>query len=433
MKISSKNLYKGVYFLIFGIFAVRLLTENFHLTYSLNILMDFFAVFLLVLSIYLQRKNILTKKLYGAYGIVVFCLVVGIVSNVINGCSLYNLFSGWIIYLRIFIGFLLGVLIFKIKAYYRFFYYLDILMIVNSVVMTFQYFYMNLKQDKLGGLFGNTQGCNAVVNSLCCAYVLFAILEYILTKRNIKKIIVAVVITCYVGAISELTIIYFELAVMFLLTILFTKKAPFRISKKRLLLTVVGVLGVVLGIKVYLIAFPERAFLLNYNELLTYLGGGEKGSGVYQISRIRVFQQITNRFFDGLSSVLFGFGVGNCGIHSSFYAVYDSLLHYNYFSTSMTMLESGIMGVIANFTLMIGSLISSLEMLKNNKVTLPEKLLLHFSQIFSVIVLLNFFYNSSSRDLYTAYFYGILLGIPFAIKLRIKDKNQREAEIEGMI
>ncbi len=422
MIISNKNLYKGVFILIFSIFLVRLMTENFHLPYLFNSVMDLFAIVILIISLYIEQKKIPLSIFKPVWIIFLYAISIGVLSNVIRGGALYDIINGWVIYLRIFIGIVIGALLFNAVVYKKFIKYIKILMIINVLVMTVQYFFFSLKQDKLGGVFGNTQGCNGVVNILCCIYVLLSISDYMIGREPLKKLIISVVITCYVGAITELTVVYFELVLIIVLSVLFTKKKKISLDTKKLSIIVVGVIGVFLGVRFYLYMFPDRAFLLNYNELLMYLGAGEKGTGVYEISRARVFHQLGNRFFSGILDYLFGFGIGNCTMHSLFYQIYGTKLHYNYFSSAMTFLESGILGVASCLGTCLLTFVTSRVLVKKTDED-EKKLLLNFSSVFAIIVIVNFFYNSSTRDLYTSYLCGVLLAIPFAINYELKNNK----------
>lgn len=411
MKISNSNLYKYIYALIFLPLFVRFFTDNFGMSYAVMPLFDAYAVVLLLVVFYLSKK----RNSILEFWLFVFAFS-GIISIIVNGgVSFSNLFYSVRPYFRMIIAIMISALAFNIKHLEKLFKYVETLLYVNAIVMTYQFLFQGLRQDVIGGTFGNNQGVNAIQNILCVFVFCVTIeyyLKYIFSK---KKLIINVVVIFYIAILAEINMVFFEAAIIGAILFLLNKSKHQYISKRKLFFISGGLCGIVIGLYLFMKFNTERLFLLSLPNILEYLGFNSGNTGVYKISRVKVFSQLGNSFFkDDLCGWLFGFGLGNCSTHSSFYNIHQNL-QYTFFSSSNIFLETGLFGVFANLGVIVSTLVLSI---KNRKIIYDpkQKAWMDISVAITIIILLLFFYNTTLRDTYTAFFAGMLLGIPYAIK-----------------
>lgn len=62
-------------------------------------------------------------------------------------------------------------------------------MILNGIVMTYQYFVIGLSQDIIGETLGNTQGVNEIQNVLCCYILTYEVLNFFNKKTSASRMI----------------------------------------------------------------------------------------------------------------------------------------------------------------------------------------------------------------------------------------------------
>lgn len=418
MTISKKNLYKWIYVLIFLPLAVRFLTDNFGMPYIIMPLFDIFVFVILFLSYYLTSK--INKKVHILEFWLFLFITAGVSSIIANGgTTLSNLFYSGRPYFRVIFAMLASAMIFNLKDVERLYYYIEKLLYLNAIVMTYQFVFQGLRQDIIGGTFGNNQGVNSIQNILCI--FLFAVtvelyLKKILSKR---KLLINSIIVLYIAILAEINLVIFEVAIVGGILFLLNLKFKQKMSVRMIFLILIGIIGMLGGIYLFMKLNPERVFLLSFKNILEYLGFNNGNTGVYKISRIKVFSQLGNSFFrNDIKKWIFGYGLGNCSTHSEFYNLYQDL-QYTYFSSSSVFLETGLLGVFVNLGVIVTGMILSLwgkRFITDNK----DKAWLDIAFTINVIMVLMFFYNTTLRDTYTAFFAGVVLAIPYII---LKNKS----------
>lgn len=424
LKVTKKKLAITSEILIFGIWFARLLTENFGVTYAIMPFFDIFCALLLLFGFAVNRYHIKNRQIQFLTIITAVMLVIQIISIALNG----NFFlKGWLSsfrsFYRLFSATLLGYLVYKLDDVDRLLTHVEILLLINALINTYQYFVEGLSQDIIGGTFGNTQGVNEIQNVLGCVTLIWEILCYLNGKHKLSRLLLVAALGIYIAALAEITVYFFELVVIVVFAFLLkTKRGQMPINKK-LIILVGSILFLTFGVTLYFQVFPERKFLMSFDNIMTYLGSDVQNgnTGVYRVSRIHPFRQMIDRFFSSntLKSI-FGLGLGNCDTSSSFYSVWGPVLHYNWLSSSMIFLENGYLGVIYFFfVLMLIYIYSSYS--KTDKIKdIGFIIQLNFTKILSVLCLILFFYNSSLTDIYNAYFIGLFFGVSFVVRDQIK-------------
>lgn len=413
MVIDNRKLYYGILVLIFGPLFIRFFTENFKMSYAIMPFFDVLCFVLVTLAIIINHKKI---KINFLFFLVIFSLICQLVSLCINGTSgLYNISLSIRPFYRATFALLLGYLVLNQEDVRNIIKYIEWLLIVNCFVMTFQYFVLGIDQDIIGGTFGNSQGVNTIQNILCCSVLIYEVLSFLNKKASFKKLALITLMDIYICALAEITVFFAEIVLIYILAFLLDKSSISFL--KKIFLILFGIIFLALGIKLYLIVFPDRAFLLSYNNALDYLGFNVNAgnTGVYKISRIYPFKQLANMFFNSNILKLFGLGLGNCSTGSPFYMANDATLHYDWFSSAMIFLENGYFGVL--FYLLVALYLFIKACIKSHGETDPTELLwINFVRISIIIDFILFFYNDSLRTTYTAYTIGILLSVAFLAK-----------------
>ena len=413
MVIDNRKLYYGILILIFGPLFVRFFTENFNMSYAIMPFFDILCMILIVIALIINYKKV---KLNFLFFIVVLSMICQIVALYLNGhYSVYGISLSIRPFYRLIFTIFLGYLVLnqdKIKNIIK---YTEWLLILNGVVMTYQYFVMGLSQDIIGGTFGNTQGVNEIQNVLCCYVLTYEVLRFLNKKSSINRMIFYTLLTIYISALAELTVFFVELVIIFILAYLFDNNSISILKKIGFI--VLGFIVLLLGIKLYLVVFPNRAFLLSFDNVMNYLGSNVSAgnTGVYKISRIHPFLQLGNEFFYNNTLKWFGFGLGNCASNSNFYAFFAPQLHYDWMSSSMIFLENGYIGVIF-FVVIVIYIFVKASVLKRNNQSDDDIIWINYVRILSIINLILFFYNDSLRGIYTSFFIGILLSVIFIKK-----------------
>ncbi|WP_158308425.1 hypothetical protein [Streptococcus gallolyticus] len=171
--------------MIFLPFLARFLTDNYGVSYVFMPIFDLLAIVLLILSYYLIRHR--NNKIHMLEFWFIAFIVVGISSILVNGNgSLEGIFYNGRPYLRMILSMLISAIVLDFKDLKKIFNYLELLLYVNVFVMTYQYIVLGLRQDIIGGIFGNSQGCNTIQN-ITCVFVFSATLIMFLKKYILQK------------------------------------------------------------------------------------------------------------------------------------------------------------------------------------------------------------------------------------------------------
>ena len=420
MTISKKNLYKWIYALIFFPLAVRFFTDNFGMPYTIMPMFDILAFVILLLSYYLTRK--ICKKVHILEFWLFLFIVAGASSIIANrGTTLSNLFYSGRPYFRVIIAMLATAIVFNLKDVERLYYYIEKLLYLNAIVMTYQFVFQGLRQDIIGGTFGNNQGVNSIQNILC-VFLFTVTVEFYLKKIISKrKLLINSIIVLYIAILAEINLVIFEVAIIGGILFLLNLKLKKKMSVRMIFLISIGIIGMLGGVYVFIKLNPERIFLHSFKNILEYLGFNSGNTGVYRISRVKVFSQLGNSFFkNDMKRWIFGYGLGNCSTHSEFYNLYQNL-QYTYFSSANVFLETGLFGAFVNLGVIVTGMVLSLKgrrFITDNK----DKAWLDIAFTINVIMALMFFYNTTLRDTYTAFFAGVVLAIPYIV-LKNKSAN----------
>lgn len=289
---------------------------------------------------------------------------------------------------------------------------------LNAAMVMAQYFILHLRRDNIGGMFGVIAGCNAPLNMYLCIVCVWGLSGYLSKKVKFGSLITTLFSALLIAMAAELKVFFVELAILIPLGILYC-----RFSRKTVAAAVAITCIMVMGIQL-LGQYDPTSFniITNPEELLGY--ADMRGSG-YGVSRVNVFSQLTDLFFNGDSAKqLFGMGFGSASqssialFTSDFYYA-NATLNYHYLVTAMLYLQVGYVGTLLYFMPFI--LLACTLMLK-------RRTLLAFDTaqssctafVICIIFMLNLTYNNTAHSYLSALWaVGISLGL-FALSCLAK-------------
>lgn len=393
--------------IIYGPLLSRFFTENFGVSYSIKVFFDIISVIMFVLGIFVLLANtyILKNTVFKIWVLLMLILgIVIIVSTLRNGISNFRMyFEGVFPLIRYALAIFVGVIFVQKNQIIKLLNFTEFLLILNVPIMLIQYIFMGLEQDNIGGTFGNTAGVNAIQNVLCIYVVIYELCRFLNKKSSIKRLIFFSFITLCIAALAEITVFFGELILIFICFLLFSKKIDFI---KKIFILFGSIIVLFIGIRFYLIIFPNRAFLLSWDNILNYLGANVVygNTGVYTISRIHPFYQLKNFLMMSNHTFWLGLNINVTSKSSLFYSLYSLRLHYDWFSSTIVFLEIGFLGVLCFLSTWFLYLLTGILCKHKNMWT-------YFGIFVSLINFILFFYNDSLTNMYTAYFIGIMSSI----------------------
>lgn len=291
------------------------------------------------------------------------------------------------------------------------------------ILATYQYFGKNLFQDLIGGIFGEFYGCCGYMNMYLCIIITYKMLEYMNKKIKLTNLIIYSILALYLSTISELKIFYFEYIIIFLLSVLYSKKNIKLLitSGVILLLTVTGInaLKTVYGFE----DFFSIEGILNYSAQSGYSREGN-------VNRLNAIEVLENKFLKTNTLKAFGVGLGNADtsqydiLNSDIYIKYGSELSYIWFSHAIMFLENGYIG-LALYILFF--MLIYLNANKVKKIIDGFEVELNFVKIISIMSIVMFIYNSSLR-VESAYLWFWVFAIPWIVKREKKSEKRSESK-----
>lgn len=291
----------------------------------------------------------------------------------------------------------------------------------NFACTMYERFVMGVYGDNVGGMFGTLFGCNAYLNVYLFIINAYAIISFASKKIHVYALLAVILSSMIIAVSSELKFFYIEFAIIIVLIIVLS-----RTSFRNALIVMITVLLLFVGIQILSRISPESARVLqNFDDFISY---AQADFGGRKISRMNAFTEVNEWWFRNRPKYLFfGYGFGYCEdsntfswARSNFAMVYASTGYRNS-SAAMNLLETGYVGMFS----FIGIFVWTFIMAQNLKRELKElKPYYVFTQIMSIMIIINIWYNSAIRleVAYLAFF--TLLGV-FVFKRDLMKEEMR--------
>lgn len=226
----------------------------------------------------------------------------------------------------------------------------EVMLYINAIVCTIQYWGFHMPFDNINGLFGTTTQGSGYLNILMIIVTTFGITKYMEKCISGRHLLAILAGNVWIAIITETKAYYFELiAIIGLVIFMYMRKD----QKKKLLMTVAACAGGLILIQAFTVYFKPEYWSNFFSPMGVWeemtRKSGYSGSG--DLNRLTAIPTIFKDIFHGGSRSLIGFGLGNCessgpGFASTpFYDTYQNL-HYMWFSISMLLLEIGFIGLL---------------------------------------------------------------------------------------
>lgn len=430
MKIHRKHRSQNeilVWTLFWGPFLLAPLLEFLRLPGAVKYLLDVSWV-LLFLTMVTRRKRKIDRTARGLVHWVVCFFLLTLLNYLVNFQSVFyylwglrNNFRGYVLFFAV-------IYYFSEEEADKALGWLDRLFYGNALLMLVQFFALGYQQDNLGGIFGVRSGCNGYVNLFFCIVLSVSFIQYVENKKRFQTFAAEIVLMLILAALAELKFFYVEFIILIVAGILCS-----RFSWKKLMTVAVAAMGILIGYRVFVWAFPGVD--LSLAGLYAYASSEKGYTSSGDLNRLAFVGTIDKYFLPTITDRLFGLGLGNCDyatgreLVTSPFSIRYGFLHYGWMSTAFMYLENGWIGLILffGFFLCVGA--KSLRMAKKPAYNRTHCLI---AALCCVAAVLNGFYNISLR-IESGYMLYFVLAIPWCRQTYIHDcgkPNGREMQSE---
>lgn len=390
-------------------FAFSFLIDLLHLPSFIKYTVDAALVLLLLLA-YLHKRISLEPQVVDLMRIVLVFFGITIIGQLLEYQSIIYYLWGFRNNFRYFVFFMMCTMVldgddadFGMRL-------MDGLFYINFVVTLYQALILNVHQDRVGGIFGVSRGCNGFTNIYLMIIVTWYMLRYMNNQVTLLQMAIRCGLSLVIAAVAELKMFFIEFVLITALAALMTK-----FSMRKFGLIILSAIGLVVGLQVMQILFPHFANWFTLDKIIEYSSAETGYTNANDLNRLSAIPIAWNRFLDTWPRKLFGLGLGNCDYSSNFdfltspfYAKYGKL-NYLWFSSSFLILETGLTGLLAYVYFFI-RLYRAAHIVEKKE---PQKqIYCQMARIMALMALVLFIYNSSLR-MECAYMFFFVLSLPF--------------------
>lgn len=282
----------------------------------------------------------------------------------------------------------------------------DILFWLNIVVSIFQFVFLDVKQDYLGGIFGAEGGSNGYSLILFSVVVGKSVLSAFAGKETMSSCAMKGIASLIVAAMAEMKFYFVVFLLLFGMASVFS-----RLSLKKILALLAGVLAAMAFSRLLVLWFGSVG-VLDVGKLIE-LATKRSYSSARDLNRLSAVPTLANTLLTQPVDQMFGLGLGNCDTsafaicNTPFYQRY-SYLHYTWFSAAMLFLETGYVGLVLYVLFFILVFRHAFQWRKVGGNAIYCQLAMMMAVMSGILL----FYNSSLR-IEAAYMLYFVLAVPF--------------------
>lgn len=398
MKLCIKKQEKNwIYFQIFFSALLGFLVSQFHFPSSITYITDLVLVYVLCLCRYKMRRTIgyaHLKTLQVLLTFLILSTLVGTFSN-LNVYTPLRYLWGLRNTGRTFIFLFCSVTLLEEWDLSEIFRKFDVILYINVILCSWQYWVQNLWCDNVGGIFGTNYGCLSYMQLHLCSVCIFHLSAFVNRKESLGRLLIPLFSCFYLATITELKIFYVEFAV-FVFIILVINQA---MSLRTFAMIIFAILAYNFGLHLLSTLLPSAAETLTIEGMIENLTSENGYTSSGDLSRFTAINVLKNIFFaDDLWGNLFGFGLGNCEtssvsiLNTPFYRTY-SYLNYRWFTDAILYLETGIVGLVLFYIALCSCFAVGLKYRKK----ILNKTMWSTGMVLIISVIINTIYNSSFR------------------------------------
>lgn len=293
------------------------------------------------------------------------------------------------------------------KAFFELF---DRLFWINVVVSLIQYFGMGYSGDYLGGIFGTEKGANGYTNIYFSIVLIRSVVFYLEKKESTKTCVSKCIAALLICALAELKFFFVEFLLIIAMAVLLTD-----FTWRKFWVVVGGVLGVLAGVTLLSMLFPEFAGWFSVEWIISSALSNRGYTSSGDLNRLNAIPRINDMWLKSFPERLFGLGLGNCDtssfafLNTPFFRKHGRM-HYSWLSHAHIYLECGWIGLIFYFGFFVLVYFAANRIRKNS--TGIKNTYSRMAMILAVVCMATSIYNSSLRTeaAYMAYF---VLALPF--------------------
>ena len=360
--------------------------------------------------------------------LVVFLFAYAILVHLLHFQSAFYFFWGFRNLFRFYIAFFAYTNLVNERTVEKWFFFIDIVFWINVVLSAFQFVFLGVRQDYLGGVFGIGGGTNGYTVALLCIVVVRHMCLAFELKESLWKCIWICVASVLVSAMAELKVFFVLLILILLVTVGLTK---FSFKKVAIIIITTVVAFVGSQILVYWFGFNNFFSISGVVEQATRASYSSQTAG--DVNRLSAIQTLNRLIVESPVQRLFGLGLGNCD--TSAFAIFNtpffikySYLHYTWFTAAKIYLEMGYVGLalyIIFFALCLWQTYKIFSQRRGNRIYCQMAI------VMALICCVLLFYNAS-LSYEAGYMLYFVLALPFLWQPSVKKEHPvNEATNEG--
>ena len=298
----------------------------------------------------------------------------------------------------------------------------DKLFWVDVVASIYQFLFLGIDGDQLGGLFSTEVGGNGYTNLFFLIVVAKAVVFFLDKREKMLTCLTKCAAALVVAAMAELKFFYVEFILVAMLAVLFTN-----FTWRKMAVIVGGLAGVTVCSIFLTSLFPNFSgwFSLEWFLKTATSDHGYTSSG--DLNRLNAIPRINELWLKTGWQRVFGLGLGNCDtasyaiLNTPIFEAYGNM-HYTWISYAMMYLETGWIGLIFYWGFFVLAYFRICRIEKRSDGIVPSHC--RIARIMAILCVVISIYNSSlcTEAGYMAYF---VLAIPFA-------EYRNRAEIKRM-
>lgn len=318
-------------------------------------------------------------------------------------------------FFRYFIFFLACVKYLRTKDVKKILSFFGVLIFINAAFCVLE-FALGFGWDNISGLYTAgrvVRGGAAGLNVLMCIYCTYVMIQFLYKQCSLIQMVLPIMLCMFMAALSEQKAFYFEFIIILVLANLFS-----RFSMKKLLVILGGVSAVFVGLALYMRYYGNMNDIFSIEAMMAYAGTDGSTYGQHLLNRTTALPFMLENFLHELVQKLFGLGLGygdNVSFEffsSGFFSKYN-YLGYQYFFTSLEVVNIGILGLVLYYAFIISVLFYTRRKIK----VMQEEMKVYFIFAEVVCALIIFFsvYNQSPILDFAAFNIYFSLAVPFVV------------------
>ena len=396
-----------VMLILFFPFAFGLLFETLALPEFIKYLIDL-SVVVLAVGFIMKKRIIIKRNVMPAVMVILIFFVYTLVVYVFNFQSPFYYLWGLRNNFRFYVAFFAFTVYIDESFANSLLKIFDVLFWANIIISVVQFVLFGVLQDQLGGLFGSSGATNAYTLIFFTIIISKSLLQTFNGYEKVSLCVFKCVASLLVAAMAEMKFYFFVFIILLGLASVLTK-----FSRRKFVILLLSGVAVAVGAMILTYLFEEFKGFLTITGIIE-AATQEHYATQTDIGRLNAIFTLAQNYITNPIQQIFGMGLGNCDLseveifNSKFYQQY-SYLHYTWFSSAITFLENGFIGMAIYLSFFVVCLKNAASQLKRK---VGNKLFCQLAVMVSLMCFVLFFYNSTLR-IEAAYMPYFVLALPF--------------------